>query len=196
MTEALLYISANSDVPFGRVSSTARRGDKWFNKVGIGDLVNLQITGGETFGQAVIVEKELLPLGVVLENADHNHVAFTRVDKHSSAAHALYSALRDCYGDDLNALELFTVLHICPIGQGPWQLPEVDEHVARGSITDEPDDLGANSRPSGTYALLETLIDAGIERAGVAAVESATIVGDVAITYRVEFEPDTDGLII
>lgn len=189
MTEALLYIGANSDVPFGRVSSTARRGDKWFNKVAIGDLVNLQVTEtGETFGQAVIVEKELLPLADVLDNADHNHVAFKNVDKHIASAQALYAALRDCYGSDLNALEPFTVLHIIPIGQAPWELPEVAEHVARDSITDEPDFV-ATDKPNLSHELLENLIEAGIDVPGVAAVESTSFIGGMALTYRVEFEP-------
>ena len=114
--EQLLYLLDNSYIPPGRVSSTARKGSKWFTKVGVGDVVDLVATEtGKKFGEAVIVAKEFLDLDAVLDNAGHNHVAFgDKVNKHTSARHALEGELASAYGP-LNLDDSYTVLHILPL---------------------------------------------------------------------------------
>lgn len=112
--EALEYVAANKFIPDGRVSSTARRGSKWWNKVRVGDVVDLTITETKAvFGQAVIVAIELLPLLAVLDNADHNHVAFEFPDQ--NPREKLVDALTRAYGQNLEYDEAFTVLHILPL---------------------------------------------------------------------------------
>lgn len=113
----LLYLRSNYGIPTGRVSSTARRGDKWYNQVDVGDIVNLRTTeDGDKIGEAVIVQKELVTLKDVLDNADHNHVAFSEeVNKHVGPAMALAGQLQAAYGTDLKLTETFSVLHILPL---------------------------------------------------------------------------------
>lgn len=189
MAENLQYISANSDVPFGRVSSTARKGDKWHDLVEPGDVVNLQVTGGEVFGQAVIIAKELVQYHDVIENADHNHVAF-KGSKHEDPAVKLESALTACYGHNYPDDE-FTILHIMPLGRGAWEFPNVEEHLAAESRTEEPEDI-FDGETYHSLKALKVLIEAAIDVPGVAAVESTAYIGELAITNRVEFESAQD----
>lgn len=113
--QKLYYIEQNREIPHRRVSSTARKGTKWDNLVQVGDEVELVITGTEeAFGRAVIVMKEVMPYSDVLENAQHNHVAFESGVGRSGAAGALVAALEASYGVN-DADDTFTVLHILPI---------------------------------------------------------------------------------
>jgi hypothetical protein len=112
----LFYVAGNAFVPEGRVSSTARRGDKWMNQVNVGEMVNLKVTEtGESFGVAVVVEKELVDFVDAIENASHNHTAFNPKNTSLHPSTALYRELTEAYGDDLKADEPFTILHIIRI---------------------------------------------------------------------------------
>lgn len=114
--EDLLYLADNNDIPAGRVSSTARKGLKWSELVQVGDVVDLRTTeDGEKFGEAAIVAVEVLSLVDVLDNADHNHVAFgSKVAAGVSARSVLIDELYAAYGP-LSLLDTYTVLHILPL---------------------------------------------------------------------------------
>ena len=117
----LRYLKDNSYIPLGLVSSTARKGRKWFDRVKVGDRVNLVTTEDERkFGEAVVVAKELTTYEAVLENADHNHVAHEpkEVDPFASlsASTALDEELTSAYGD-IDVDDVFTILHIIPVNQ-------------------------------------------------------------------------------
>jgi hypothetical protein len=113
--ERLEYLPANSVIPNGVVSSTARKGGKWLNKVDVGDVVDLVMTGsGEVFGQAAIVCVEYLPLRDVIENAAHNHVGHNNEGRNGRVL--LLQALEAAYGA-LDPNDKFTVLHILPLNQ-------------------------------------------------------------------------------
>lgn len=118
-TKELLYVRANNNVPRGRVSSTARRGSKWWDQAAVGDVLQMRNTEDkEPLGRAVVVAKELVTLADVLENADHNHVAFTDfrvLQKKVDAGVVLAEALGRAYGADMLPSEPFTILHILPL---------------------------------------------------------------------------------
>lgn len=66
--QTLYYIQQNADVPQRRVTSTARRGVKWFNLVSVGDRIALTVKEtDEKFGEAVVVLKEVAQY---VENGD------------------------------------------------------------------------------------------------------------------------------
>lgn len=117
--EKLMYLGNNSVVPGGRVTSTARKGRKWFDLVKVGDVVDLTVTEtGECFGKAAVVCKELVTLRDVLENAHHNHVAYgPKVTPDGcSARTVLASELYAAYGE-LNLPDEYTVLHVLPLAE-------------------------------------------------------------------------------
>lgn len=112
----LEYIPANATIPRGRVSSTARRGQKWNNLVAVGDVVLLAgAFNGDVFGKAAVVAKELVSYEVVLENADHNHSSFNPANAGVPKDLALKAELEAAYGANIPATEMFTVLHILPL---------------------------------------------------------------------------------
>lgn len=145
----LLYLADNKFVPTYRVTSTARLGQKWNHQVDIGDLVDLTITEtNESFGKAVIVGKELLNYNEVLENADHNHVAFSdKVDGCHTAAGVLNDELRAAYGNEFSSSAVFTVLHILRLNE------DVVEAKAGNSTTPNPLDYLAEIADQGVAAM-------------------------------------------
>jgi hypothetical protein len=111
--QKLLYLGANANIPFGRTSSTARKGLKWWGKVSVGDTVEIVETeSGKRLGYAAIVAKEVLSYTDVIANADHNHVGVGR--SLAQAKQALAEALAAAYGEN-KSYENFTVLHILPL---------------------------------------------------------------------------------
>lgn len=112
----LFYVAGNAFVPTGVVTSTARRGAKWYNQAQVGDVLNLRITESEdSFGAAVVVAKELVTFADAIENSDHNHVAdnpkYASWDKRTALWTELTSAYGICKPD-----EEFTLLHIVRVG--------------------------------------------------------------------------------
>jgi hypothetical protein len=70
----MLYLASNSDVPRGIVTSTARKGRKWFHQAKVSDTLVLRVTeGNRRFGEAVAVKVELVTLAVVVARAAENH---------------------------------------------------------------------------------------------------------------------------
>lgn len=112
----LQYIKANKDIPRGVVTSTARRGTKWYEQVSVGEVVSAVVTEtGEEICKAVIVCKERTDFRGVIENAGHNHVGHGYGTQYSRSA--LMKALTAAYGD-LGDDDVFTVLHILPLEMG------------------------------------------------------------------------------
>lgn len=109
----LLYLRQNNNVPRNRVTSTARKGSKWFDGTSIGDVVMMRNTEDhEPLGKAAIVAKEFIEYQDVIANADHNHVGVKGVDN----GPALAAALTAAYGESAPT-EKFTVLHILPLNE-------------------------------------------------------------------------------
>lgn len=168
--QKLYYISENGEVPTGHVSSTARRGDKWFNQVEAGDVVAMTVTETDKeFGEAVIVLTELATYADVLNNADHNHVAFHDYGDGETAAEKLDRALKAAYGSDIQPGDLFTILHILPLN-------EPDVEVDGADV--ETNEIGIK---------LDIL-----RQYGVVAAEYETRIGEIVETSRYELAPLTD----
>lgn len=167
--QKLYYISENGEVPTGQVSSTARRGDKWFNQVEVGDVVALTVTETDKeFGEAAIVLKELATYADVLNNADHNSVAFYNYGDGATAAEKLDRALKAAYGPDLKPDDLFTILHILPL--------------AEADSDDEPN-------PEEETAVRNGVVCDVLRQFGVTAIEYETRVGEISELTRYELAP-------
>lgn len=186
----LLYVHGNDFIPPGRVSSTARLGDKWFHQVDVGDCVRTCAhppgapTDLTSIGYALIVAKEFLPLDDVLDNANHNHVAFSsEVNKHASPRALLEVALFRAYGD-CERSEYFTVLHILPIAEH-----DVASIVAQQNAMNPPLDEGIDPAEDvlDSWQNLVTVGISGLGQGRVAAVEDTAHVGSMFTTRRVEF---------
>jgi hypothetical protein len=116
----LLYIPSNRDIPRGTVTSTARRGDKWFNLASPGDMLDLIVEGPgnepglvdrENIGSAVVAKVELVDYGTVLARANENHVGQLVGGANArSASELLARALTDAYRQ-IGLHEQFTMLH-------------------------------------------------------------------------------------
>lgn len=121
----LFYIPSNAFVPLGKVTSTARRGRKWFDAVEVGDTVNLCITEvGTSFGLAIVVAKELTTYEDAINEASHNHCAFNPKYDHArfGPQGILAAELCAAYGNVDND-EAFTILHIVVLTGGSIQPP-------------------------------------------------------------------------
>jgi hypothetical protein len=76
MKHDMEFILPNTNIPYGRVTSTARRGRKWFDLATAGDRLRFRFTEtGEIFGRAAVVKVELVTLAEVFERATENHAA-------------------------------------------------------------------------------------------------------------------------
>lgn len=169
----LKYLTTNSYVPLGRVASTARKGRKWFDRVTAGDIVNLvAVETGDCFGRAAVVEKELVTLKDVLDNADHNQAAFNPNYSGTSTLKVKYE-LTVAYGSGISRDDEFTILHLLPLNE-----PQVE---------DTPDEV--NEDVEAKIERTQTLCDAcdlGLV-VGAKAVTVTEAVGDVVIATRIDF---------
>lgn len=201
----LLYVQGNTFIPWGVTTSTARLGDKWAKQVDVGELVRLrEVSGGtpgnpehtETFGYALVVAKESnLTIVDVLDNADHNHVAFEpplkpgehRVDA-MQARLRLWDALRRAYGVGPfhDATTRWTVLHILRVPE--HSIVDLLKHHGGGPDRDEArsDAVPGDNVSDGTGAI-EALVEALGDFRNVGAVEVTMQIGEaVAVTQRAE----------
>lgn len=118
------YISANAFIPRGLVSSTARRGSKWFDTLRVGDVVRCMITGTPTtICRAVVTDLALTTFEAVLDSATDNHVAFGRSPGDISVTQVranLDHALRAAYGNALRPDAVFSKVFLlrltAPVG--------------------------------------------------------------------------------
>jgi hypothetical protein len=85
------YIPANRDIPYGMVTSTARKGDKWM-KAQPGDTLELYVSDGterEFLGNAIVTKVELVNYVAVLHRAKENHVVQTSLPEDVRASEVL-----------------------------------------------------------------------------------------------------------
>lgn len=107
MKHDMEFILANGNLPFGRITSTARRGRKWFDLATAGDRLRFRFTEtGEIFGRAAVVKVELVTLMDVIDRASENHAA----EGDGDAVSLLQAALVGAYGK-LDVTEPFTMVH-------------------------------------------------------------------------------------
>lgn len=118
MTHEMLYLAANADIPRGVVTSTARRGRKWFDLCRAGDTLLLKTTeSGNLLGRAVVTHCELRPLDEVLARAELNHVGQVPLPpQFKSVSERLAHDLTSAYGP-MNMSELFTVVSYIVINE-------------------------------------------------------------------------------
>jgi hypothetical protein len=97
----MLYLASNSDVPRGIVTSTARKGRKWFDQAKVGDTLGLRVTeGNRRFGEAVVVKTELVTLAQAIARAAENHTGQRPLPAGYSASDVLQMELAAAYGKD------------------------------------------------------------------------------------------------
>lgn len=111
------FLEANSAFPGGRVSNTVRLGDKWFNQVEVGQVLDLVKTEtGEVFGRAVVVSKALEPLEeVLLWHAEDNHATTSMSLTGEWARNELVAALKRAYPVERLLDSKFTILDLLPL---------------------------------------------------------------------------------
>lgn len=105
MRHEMLFLQRNDDVPTGRVTSTARKGDKW-TKAKPGDFLTLRITETKhCFGEAVVTNTEKITGAEILRRFLENHGGKPPAELRQSLAVA-YGEFRD--------EDVFTMVHfIC-----------------------------------------------------------------------------------
>jgi len=120
----MFYIKQNENIPEGMVTSTARKGDKWFDKAKPGDLLELRVydDGGRwdyLIGMGVVTKVERVSHVECLHRAKENHVCQLPLPEGKRAFEVLEQALLAAYGPS-EPHEPFTMVH-CP-GSGPGRL--------------------------------------------------------------------------
>lgn len=179
MSKDLLYIKANADVPRGVVSSSARKGMKWYNNTYVGDVLNLKVTEtGEVFGRAVVVAREYIRYDDVLDNASSNHVGVLAKQRgdNTPARFLLASTLEAAYGKS-EPQNCFTVLHILPLNETAEPVLSEEAQAARETIQE----LQA-------VGIAGQLLNKDPNKyAYVRAIEVADEIGDIVRSVRVEF---------
>jgi len=127
-THEILYLRANANIPFGKATSTARKGGKWM-KAKPGDLLELRYTdGNQLFGWAIVIRAELVSLDQCLGRASENHSCQDR--PLDNASDVLADELRAAYGT-LTLADQYTMLHFVRMGDASNPLDTVDFSIAR-----------------------------------------------------------------
>jgi len=112
MQHDMLFLRVNSNMPFGQITSTARKGRKWFDKVKIGDILTLRYTEDNAeFGGAVVVKVELVSFGELIASEAENHATQTGSD--------LRKDLLAAYGAECESDEWTMVHFVCT-----WAAPK------------------------------------------------------------------------
>jgi hypothetical protein len=103
--------SLRGNMPRGQVTSTARKGTKWYERVTTGDLLDLVVTETDKpFGRAVVIGAMVVPLSEVLDKPQANHSFVDAIVLRQNPADHLRKGLEKAYGK-LSERDLFTVLH-------------------------------------------------------------------------------------
>lgn len=118
-THNLLFVPENDRFPdYGIITSTARRGDKWFKQACVGDALHLltehpEPAGMFSNGRAIVLDVQLVSLWEVLKRAHENHVIQghpTNPQNESTRAEMLLQSVKMAYGVPLSLAENFTLL--------------------------------------------------------------------------------------
>jgi hypothetical protein len=92
MQHDLLFLKENAHIPHNVVTSTARKGRKWFDQAKVGDVLMFRTTEDKAlFGAGVVVRRELVRWSELLDRHQENHDGRGR--------QPLERALRAAYGD-------------------------------------------------------------------------------------------------
>ena len=117
-THDLLFLGVNKRIPRGKITSTAREGLKWYDRVRVGDLLNLiETETNERFAQAVCIGVHAMPLGQVIAQAPANH-AFDAAIEDGKSPPALYvrKSIAAAYGDH-DDRDIFSVVQFLVISE-------------------------------------------------------------------------------
>jgi hypothetical protein len=108
----LRFLARNKSVPRGQITTTARRGVKWYDRAAVGDRLDLiETESGEKFGEAVCVGAQVVPLHEVIAKVQISHSYPEMVRSGKNPHLHLRESLVAAYGGDLRDRDLFTVLH-------------------------------------------------------------------------------------
>jgi hypothetical protein len=130
MPTEMLYLKQNANIPFGIVTSTARKGAKWGKIAAPGDVLDLVLTEGrEKFGQAVVTKIELVTLDDVLLRTHENHTGQVKLtqEQHDKYVqeygdgspylpNVLLQELRAAYGN-IKGSDEFTMVHFIRVNE-------------------------------------------------------------------------------
>lgn len=117
----MLYVEANKRIPTGVVSSSARKGRKWFDDLMVGEVFRcVNKDTGDLITRAVCVRKELLPYRDVILTAYDNHVAWENPELRTYTPAVMHSrrlqeALQAAYGSNICEDEPFSKIHLLPL---------------------------------------------------------------------------------
>jgi hypothetical protein len=99
----------NASIPFGVVTSTARKGRKWFDIATSGDCLEFAFTEtGEVFGAAAVVKTELVTFADIIARATENHIAHAKDT--ANVKLRLQCDLQSAYGASKDTDE-FSIVH-------------------------------------------------------------------------------------
>lgn len=113
----LKYLDENQKPTPGVITTTARKGDKWFKLVKAGDVVNIMIAqSSKVIGRAAVVGVALTDYKTVIERAYDNQVT-QRADVKAGALKAedaLAQELKAAYGEPKDD-DVYTVVGLLPL---------------------------------------------------------------------------------
>lgn len=129
-----LFFFNTDEIPQHVVTSTARRGLDWDDKVKLGDVVAVYTVGhpDKPVGHSVVVAKQKLELQDVLDSSDSSTVGYGTGRKQRPA---LYDTLVRAYGEVAD-FDIFTVLHLLPLNNVEDAANEQLKLLAQ-SVTDD-----------------------------------------------------------
>lgn len=111
----MLFLQANATLPRGEVTSTARKGDKWYKQANVGDVLTLKDTEtGTIIGRAAVIAVEQSTYGAVLRKAYMNHAAkgaTTVFDERRTVEASLRLAYGESKDDDVYSVVHFLLLN-------------------------------------------------------------------------------------
>lgn len=143
----MLFLQANSKLPRGEVTSTARKGDKWSKQAKPGDVLDLKVTEtGALIGRGAVILVEQQTFASVIRKAYQNHAAH-KMHATEAEREAVKASLRAAYGDAKDE-DVYTVVHFLVLNDYP-DTPNIGLATTRELI----DEIGARAKtPEPRYA--------------------------------------------
>lgn len=141
----MLFLQANSKLPRGEVTSTARKGDKWSKQAKPGDVLDLKVTEtGALIGRGAVILVEQQTFASVIRKAYQNHAAHKLLATEAERE-AVKASLRAAYGDAKDE-DVYTVVHFLVLNDAP------EPRYADGAATMKQHGLGNHAAvvPNGT----------------------------------------------
>lgn len=111
----MLFLQANATLPRGEVTSTARKGDKWYKQASVGDVLTLKVTESDAvIGRAAVIAVEQSTFAAVLRKAYMNYAAknaTTVFDERREVEASLRLAYGESKDDDIYSVVHFLLLN-------------------------------------------------------------------------------------